>query len=218
MNDTATPAPAPPSPSSELRAALSEAGLRAGVADTEAGSLVRITPLDPVDAQQLARLIRTGTKRALKAARTLREICAGYRIDLPGLRVRQGRITLGPIQVDDAARLARLLNAVPCGHRTTGLWCRTRRRHRKDHADPGFPAVHRRRRPLRIRTGAHPGPPGPGLDRRQDRSTPDPRLAVLNRHAQAAPAAQLHLQEGDLSVEGGSFPSSVNWFMKTTRC
>ncbi|WKN15396.1 hypothetical protein NEH83_15030 [Streptomyces sp. JUS-F4] len=113
MNDTATPAPAPPSPSSELRAALSEAGLRAGVADTEAGDLVRITPLDPVDAQQLARLIRTGTKRALKAARTLREICAGYRIDLPGLRVRQGRITLGPIQVDAAARLARLLNAVP---------------------------------------------------------------------------------------------------------
>ncbi|MFD4222393.1 hypothetical protein [Streptomyces griseus] len=113
MNDTATPAPAPPSPSSELRAALSEAGLRAGVADTEAGNLVRIAPLDPVDAQQLARLIRTGTKRALKAARALREICAGYRIDLPGLRVRQGRITLGPIQVDDAARLARLLNAVP---------------------------------------------------------------------------------------------------------
>lgn len=113
MNDTPTHTPAPPSPSSELRAALSEAGLRAGVADTEAGDLVRITPLDPVDAQQLARLIRTGTKRALKAARALREICAGYRIDLPGLRVRQGRITLGPIQVDDAARLARLLNAVP---------------------------------------------------------------------------------------------------------
>lgn len=113
MNDTPTHTPAPPSPSSELRAALSEAGLSAGVADTEAGDLVRITPLDPVDAQQLARLIRTGTKRALKAARTLREICAGYRIDLPGLRVRQGRITLGPIQVDDAARLARLLNAVP---------------------------------------------------------------------------------------------------------
>ncbi|WP_103513207.1 hypothetical protein [Streptomyces sp. SM13] len=113
MNDIPTHTPAPPSPSSELRAALSEAGLRAGVADTEAGNLVRITPLDPVDAQQLARLIRTGTKRALKAARALREICAGYRIDLPGLRVRQGRITLGPIQVDDAARLARLLNAVP---------------------------------------------------------------------------------------------------------
>jgi hypothetical protein len=113
MNDTPTHMPAPPSPSSELRAALGEAGLRAEVADTEAGSLVRITPLDPVEARQLARLIRTGTKRALKAARALREICEGYRIDLYGLRVRQGRITLGPVQVDDAARLARLLGAVP---------------------------------------------------------------------------------------------------------
>ncbi|OCC09743.1 hypothetical protein [Streptomyces sp. PTY087I2] len=111
--DTHTRPSAPPSPSSELRAALSEAGLRAGVADTEAGNLVRITPLDPVDAQQLARLIRTGTKRALKAARALREICEGYRIDLPGLRVEQGRITLGTVRIDDAARLARLLGAVP---------------------------------------------------------------------------------------------------------
>ncbi|MGW1296577.1 hypothetical protein [Streptomyces sp. NPDC002533] len=111
--DTHTRTPAPPSPSSELRAALSEAGLRAGVADTEAGNLVRITPLDPVDAQQLARLIRTGTKRALKAARALREICEGYGVDLPGLRVKQGRITLGPVRIDDATRLARLLGAVP---------------------------------------------------------------------------------------------------------
>ncbi|MFJ6610313.1 hypothetical protein ACIQPT_08535 [Streptomyces sp. NPDC091289] len=109
MNDMSTP----PSPSAELRAALSEAGLRAGVADAEAGSLVRVAPLDPADARQLARLIRTGTKRALKAARALREICEGYRVDLPGLRVRQGRIALGPVQVDDAARLARLLGAVP---------------------------------------------------------------------------------------------------------
>ncbi|MFJ7085291.1 hypothetical protein ACIQU8_18910 [Streptomyces griseus] len=41
------------------------------------------------------------------------ESARGTGFDLPGLRVRQGRITLGPIQVDDAARLARLLNAVP---------------------------------------------------------------------------------------------------------
>lgn len=111
MNDTHTPAP--PSPSSELRAALSEAGLRAAVTEAGLGNQVRIAPLDPPDARQLARLIRTGTKRALKAARTLREICEGYRISLPGLRVRQGRITLGTVRVDDAARLARLLGAVP---------------------------------------------------------------------------------------------------------
>ncbi|MFI7088028.1 hypothetical protein ACIBUR_31090 [Streptomyces anulatus] len=111
MNDTYTPAP--PSPSAELRAALSEAGLRADVTNAEPGSLVRIAPLAPDDARQLARLIRTGTKRALKAARVLREICEGYRIGLSGLRVRQGRITLGHVQVDDAARLARLLGAVP---------------------------------------------------------------------------------------------------------
>ncbi|MFJ5048699.1 hypothetical protein [Streptomyces sp. NPDC088719] len=100
-------------PSSELRAALGEAGLRAAVTEAEVGNQVRIAPLDPADARQLARLIRTGTKRTLKAARALREICEGYRINLPGLRVRQGRITLGTVQVDDAARLARLLGAVP---------------------------------------------------------------------------------------------------------
>ncbi|MFJ9890767.1 hypothetical protein ACIQRW_33630 [Streptomyces sp. NPDC091287] len=85
----------------------------AGVTDADAGNGVRIAPLDPADARQLARLIRTGTKRALKTARALREICEGYRIDLPGLRVRQGRIALGPVRIDAAARLARLLGAVP---------------------------------------------------------------------------------------------------------
>ncbi|MFG3397063.1 hypothetical protein [Streptomyces parvus] len=113
--DTRTHTPAPPSPSAELRAALGEAGLNARVTASDAGaqSPVRVTLLSPTDARQLARLIRTGTKRTLKAARTLREICEGYRIDLPGLRVEQGRITLGPIRIDDAARLARLLDAVP---------------------------------------------------------------------------------------------------------
>ncbi|MFE2974246.1 hypothetical protein [Streptomyces sp. NPDC059258] len=113
--DTRTHTPAPPSPSAELRAALSEAGLSARVTTTDADAQnpVRVTLLSPTDARQLARLIRTGTKRTLKAARSLREICEGYRIDLPGLRVEQGRITLGPIRIDDAARLARLLDAVP---------------------------------------------------------------------------------------------------------
>ncbi|MFC8623175.1 hypothetical protein [Streptomyces anulatus] len=77
------------------------------------GNQVRIAPLDPSDARQSARLIRTGTKRTLEAACSLREICEAHRIGLPGLRVRQGRITLGTVQVDDAARLARLLGAVP---------------------------------------------------------------------------------------------------------
>lgn len=111
--DTRTHTPAPPTPSAELRAALSEAGLNARVTAADAENPVRVTLLSPTDARQLARLIRTGTKRTLKAARSLREICEGYRIDLPGLRVEQGRITLGPIRIDDAARLARLLDAVP---------------------------------------------------------------------------------------------------------
>ncbi|WP_369020748.1 hypothetical protein ABZ326_19730 [Streptomyces californicus] len=99
--------------SDELRAALSEAGLHAPVTGGAADADVRIGPLAPADARQLARLIRTGTKRTLKTARALREICAGHRIELPGLRVRQGRITLGPVRVEDAARLARVLGAVP---------------------------------------------------------------------------------------------------------
>ncbi|MFD7218138.1 hypothetical protein [Streptomyces cyaneofuscatus] len=51
------------------------------------------------------------TKRSFKAARALREICEAYRTDLPELRVRQGRITLGTCRLADAVRLARLLGA-----------------------------------------------------------------------------------------------------------
>ncbi|MFQ6850256.1 hypothetical protein AAIB46_05030 [Streptomyces sp. 35M1] len=113
--DTRTHTSAPPSASAELRAAFREAGLNARVTapDADTQNPVRVTLLSPTDARQLARLIRTGTKRTLKAARSLREICEGYRFDLPGLRVEQGRITLGPIRIDDAARLARLLDAAP---------------------------------------------------------------------------------------------------------
>ncbi|MGW4250046.1 hypothetical protein [Streptomyces californicus] len=106
-------AASPAHASDELRAALSEAGLHAPVTGGAADADVRVGPLAPADARQLARLIRTGTKRTLKTARALREICAGHRIELPGLRVRQGRITLGPVRVEDAARLARVLGAVP---------------------------------------------------------------------------------------------------------
>ncbi|MFD3971526.1 hypothetical protein [Streptomyces cyaneofuscatus] len=93
----------------ELRAALREAGLHVGAAGAD--DHVQLSALKASDARQLARLIRTGTKRTLKAARALREICEAYGIDLPELRVRQGRITLGPCRLDDAVRLARLLGA-----------------------------------------------------------------------------------------------------------
>ncbi|MEV4877439.1 hypothetical protein [Streptomyces cyaneofuscatus] len=93
----------------ELRTALREAGLHVGA--TGADDHVQLSSLKAADARQLARLIRTGTKRTLKAARALREICEAYGVGLPELRVRQGRITLGACRVDDAFRLARLLGA-----------------------------------------------------------------------------------------------------------
>ncbi|WP_326705229.1 hypothetical protein [Streptomyces cyaneofuscatus] len=105
MTATASPAGA----AAELRTALTEAGLPVGATGTD--DYVQLGTLRASDARQLARLIRTGTKRTLKAARALREICEAYGIDLPELRVRQGRITLGACRVDDAVRLARLLGA-----------------------------------------------------------------------------------------------------------
>lgn len=99
----------PAGAATELRAALREAGLPVGA--TGSDDYVQLGTLRASDARQLARLIRTGTKRTLKAARVLREICGAYGVDLPDLRVRQGRITLGACRVDDAVRLARLLGA-----------------------------------------------------------------------------------------------------------
>ncbi|MGK3093898.1 hypothetical protein ACG93S_28165 [Streptomyces sp. WAC01490] len=99
----------PSGAAAELRTALREAGLPVGATGTD--DYVQLGTLRASDARQLARLIRTGTKRTLKAARALREICEAYGIDLPELRVRQGRITLGACRVDDAVRLARLLGA-----------------------------------------------------------------------------------------------------------
>ncbi|WP_326742040.1 hypothetical protein [Streptomyces sp. NBC_01768] len=57
--------------------------------------------------------MRTGTKRTLKAARTLRDIVDAYRLDLPGIQVRDGRIALGSASPATAERLARLLGATP---------------------------------------------------------------------------------------------------------
>ncbi|WP_405508683.1 hypothetical protein OG323_21895 [Streptomyces cyaneofuscatus] len=105
MTATASPAGA----AAELRTALTEAGLPVGATGTD--DYVQLGTLRASDARQLARLIRTGTKRTLKAARALREICEAYGIDLPELRVRRGRITLGACRVGDAVRLARLLGA-----------------------------------------------------------------------------------------------------------
>ncbi|MFZ4274099.1 hypothetical protein ACOZFM_15445 [Streptomyces arboris] len=105
MTATVSPAGA----AAELRTALREAGLPVGAAGAD--DHVQLSPLTASDARQLARLIRTGTKRTLKAARALREICEAYGVGLPELRVRQGRITLGACRVDDAVRLARLLGA-----------------------------------------------------------------------------------------------------------
>ncbi|MFD6803550.1 hypothetical protein ACFWCQ_34745, partial [Streptomyces cyaneofuscatus] len=48
----------------EVRTALREAGLNVGVTGDEGH--VQLDPLRPSDARQLARLIRTGTKRTLK--------------------------------------------------------------------------------------------------------------------------------------------------------
>ncbi|WP_411082746.1 hypothetical protein [Streptomyces sp. cmx-18-6] len=122
MTSPTTTAPPLPSPgaAAELRAALREAGLHVGAAAAGAGDErhVQLGPLEASDARQLARLIRTGTKRTLKAARALREICAAYGVDLPELRVRQGRITLGSCRLDDALRLARLLGASSPGPET----------------------------------------------------------------------------------------------------
>ncbi|MFD3645053.1 hypothetical protein ACFWVT_27070 [Streptomyces cyaneofuscatus] len=105
MTATVSPAGA----AAELRTALREAGLPVGATGTD--DHVQLGTLRASDARQLARLIRTGTKRTLKAARVLREICEAYGVRLPELRVRQGRITLGACRVDDAVRLARLLGA-----------------------------------------------------------------------------------------------------------
>ncbi|MFD8059913.1 hypothetical protein ACFXA0_07765 [Streptomyces cyaneofuscatus] len=109
MTATASPAGA----AAELRTALREAGLPVGATGT--ADHVQLGTLRASDARQFARLIRTGTKRTLKAARALREICEAYGVDLPELRVRQGRITLGACRVGDAVRLARLLGASPPG-------------------------------------------------------------------------------------------------------
>ncbi|MFJ2268684.1 hypothetical protein ACIOHO_20345 [Streptomyces sp. NPDC087849] len=96
----------------ELGSALREAGIRVPLArhcaEPQPGR-VELGPLSPGEASQLARLVRTGAKRTLKAARALRDIVDAYRLDLPGIQVRDGHIALGSTSPATAERLARLL-------------------------------------------------------------------------------------------------------------
>ncbi|MFF9566925.1 hypothetical protein [Streptomyces sp. NPDC014685] len=105
---------APRHAAAELDSALREAGIRVPLtgraADPEPGR-VELGPLSPAEASRLARLIRTGTKRTLKAARALRDVVDAYRLDLPGIQVRDGRIALGTTSSATGERLARLLGA-----------------------------------------------------------------------------------------------------------
>ncbi|GAA2457303.1 hypothetical protein GCM10010433_69110 [Streptomyces pulveraceus] len=102
----------------ELGAALREAGIRVPLArhcaEPQPGR-VELGPLSPGEASQLARIVRTGTKRTLRAARALRDIVDAYRLDLPGIQVRNGRIALGSASPATAELLARLLGATAPG-------------------------------------------------------------------------------------------------------
>ncbi|MEV7720932.1 hypothetical protein [Streptomyces sp. NPDC088184] len=102
----------------ELGSALREAGIRVPLArhcaEPQPGR-VELGPLSPGEASQLAQLVRTGTKRTLKAARALRDVVDAYRLDLPGIQVRDGRIALGSASPATAELLARLLGATPPG-------------------------------------------------------------------------------------------------------
>ncbi|MFJ6016600.1 hypothetical protein [Streptomyces sp. NPDC092952] len=107
---------APRHAAAELASALREAGIRVPIqrGEPEPGpGVVGLRPLSPAEARRLARLVRTGTKRTLKAARTLRDVLDAHRLDLSGIQVRGGRIALGTTSPATAERLARLLDAVP---------------------------------------------------------------------------------------------------------
>ncbi|RLV67395.1 hypothetical protein STAN_2919 [Streptomyces sp. CBMAI 2042] len=90
MTSTASPAGA----AAELRTALREAGLPVGATGTD--DYVQLGTLRASDARQLARLIRTGTKRTLKAARALREICEAYGSIFPSCAYDRAASRSGP--------------------------------------------------------------------------------------------------------------------------
>ncbi|MEV8455620.1 hypothetical protein AB0467_26555 [Streptomyces sp. NPDC052095] len=105
---------APRHAAAEPASALREAGIRVPVqrGGTEPGpGNVELGRLSPAEARRLAQLVRTGTKRTLKAARALRDVLDAYRLGLSGVQVRGGRITLGTASPAAAERLARLLGA-----------------------------------------------------------------------------------------------------------
>ncbi|MFE7464409.1 hypothetical protein ACFU6R_09920 [Streptomyces sp. NPDC057499] len=107
---------APRHAAAELASAFREAGIRVPVqrgAPEPGPGVVGLGALSPAEARRLAQLVRTGTRRTLKAARALRDTLDAYRIDLPDILVRDGRIALGATSPAAAERLARLLGAAP---------------------------------------------------------------------------------------------------------
>ncbi|MFD7069862.1 hypothetical protein ACFV97_21825 [Streptomyces sp. NPDC059913] len=103
---------APRHAAAELASALREAGIRVPVqrgGPEPRSGVVGLGSLWPAEARRLAQLVRTGTKRTLKAARALRDVFDAYRLDLSGIQVRAGRIALGTASPATAERLARLL-------------------------------------------------------------------------------------------------------------
>ncbi|MFB6814693.1 hypothetical protein ACFCV8_09115 [Streptomyces sp. NPDC056347] len=109
---------APRHAAAELASAFREAGIRVPVqrgAPEPGPGVVGLGALSPAEARRLAQLVRTGTRRTLKAARALRDTLDAYRIDLPDILVRDGRIALGATSPAAAERLARLLGAAPSG-------------------------------------------------------------------------------------------------------
>ncbi|MGW1430905.1 hypothetical protein ACWD6K_20095 [Streptomyces sp. NPDC002431] len=105
---------APRYAAAELASALREAGIRVPVqrgGPEPRSGVVGLGSLSPAEARRLAQLVRTGTKRTLKAARALRDVLDAYRLDLSGIQVRAGRIALGTASPATAERLARLLGA-----------------------------------------------------------------------------------------------------------
>lgn len=92
-------------------------GLRSTVSRDERGeSLVRFASgeMAPSQAQELARLLRKGMKRAHRAADSLLTATRKHHLeDFPDPTVRDGRIVLGEISVTTADRLANILGAPP---------------------------------------------------------------------------------------------------------
>ncbi|MEU4931052.1 hypothetical protein AB0G54_31885 [Streptomyces yokosukanensis] len=67
----------------------------------------------PETAAELARLIRSGMRRAYRTVDDLQVVCQAHGLAIPDLSVQEGKIDLGDVSVDAADRLACLLGAPP---------------------------------------------------------------------------------------------------------